>query len=120
MIRLGPQRRLTIPRGDTGSFSVPVQIDSQKATLFRFSIFNNGKVILSQDIAVENNNLIINFTHEDTKNLPLGHYYWDIKAYVNPVFNTENTKLVSVDEVHSYYAAYKLPECEITLATKYY
>jgi len=49
--------------------------------------------------------------------LPLGRYYWDIKIYVNPVHD-DTGLLVDGDEVHSYYAGYKLPECEITLASK--
>jgi len=53
----------------------------------------------------------ISLTHEDTVNLPIGKFLWDIKFYNNPVF--EDGKLVSGEEIDSYYAAYKMPECEI-------
>ena len=57
----------------------------------------------------------IRFGHEDTVDLPLGKYFWDIKIYVNPQYN-ESGLLIDGDEVDSYYAGFKLPECEITLA----
>lgn len=62
----------------------------------------------------------IDFTHEDTEKLPVGVYKWDIKIYVNPRYeNQEDTIPNDGDEVHSYYAGFKLPECEIALAPIY-
>lgn len=57
----------------------------------------------------------IRFEHQDTKEFPLGLYNWDIKIYTNPQYNSEGL-LIDGDEVHSYYAAFSLPECEIVLA----
>ena len=116
MIRLA-QRRLIIPRGDTGQFSVPALIDAvPDATVIAvFSIFNEQKRIWTHEYEVENGMVTIKFEHEDTKNLPIGRYYWDIKIYINPQYD-DSGLLIDGDEVHSYYAGFKLPECEITLA----
>ena len=43
--------------------------------------------------------------------MPVGKYFWDIKAYKNPTFI--DGELVDGEEVDSYYAAYSLPVCEI-------
>ena len=119
MIRLA-QRRLIIPRGDTGLFSVPALIDAiPDATVIAvFSIFNEQKRIWTHECEVENGMVTIRFEHEDTKNLPIGKYYWDIKIYVNPRYD-DSGLLIDGDEVHSYYAGFKLPECEVALAPYY-
>lgn len=62
--------------------------------------------------------ITINFTHNDTKNLPIGLYNWDIKIYTNPQ-RDDSGLLIDGDEVDSYYAGFKLPECEIALAPIY-
>lgn len=116
MIRL-VQRRLIIPRGDTGSFSLPaLAIETQSAnTIAVFSIFNNQKRIWTHEYPITNGMVVVKFDHEDTKDFPIGEYYWDIKTYVNPRYN-ESGDLIDGDEVHSYYAGFQLPECIITLA----
>ena len=55
--------------------------------------------------------LNIEFTHLETVNLTPGKYLWDIKFYVNPEF--ADGKLINGVEVHSYYAGFTLPVCEI-------
>ena len=118
MIRL-VQRRLIIPRGDTGSFSVPALInDIPDANIIAvFSIFNKDKRIWTKEYPIENGTVRINFTHEETEAFPLGKYWWDIKIYVNPRY--DGALLIDGDEVHSYYAGFQLPECEITMAPIY-
>ena len=117
MIRLA-QRRLIIPRGDTGQFSVPALIDAIPGAemIAVFSIFNEQERIWTHEYEVENGMVTIKFEHDDTRNLPVGKYFWDIKIYVNPEHDNETGLLINGDEVHSYYAGFKLPECEITLA----
>ena len=115
MIRLA-QRRLIIPRGDTGSFSVPALIDEipDANIIAVFSIFNEQKRIWTHEYPVSGGMVTISFEHEDTKDLPIGQYYWDIKIYVNPRYD-DSGLLIDGDEVHSYYAGFKLPECVIAL-----
>lgn len=114
MIRL-VQRRLIIPRGDTGSFSIPALPDVKTGDVAVFTIFDTlHNSIIYQKIVEELQDLVtVRFEHQDTVNLPVGDYYWDIKIYKNPVFIDE--ELVDGEEVDSYYAAYNLPECEIRL-----
>ena len=113
MIRLA-QRRLIIPRGDTGQFSVPALIQGENLIAV-FSIFNERERIWTHEYEVENGMVTIKFEHEDTKDFPIGVYNWDIKMYVNPRYD-ESGLLIDGDEVDSYYAGFKLPDCEITLA----
>ena len=116
MIRL-IQRRLIIPRGDTGDFTVPVLDQARGANCIAvFSIFDlqNGNVILQKEIEVSGDTIKVGFEHDETTNLPLGRYVWDIKIYINP--ERKNNKLINGDEVHSYYAGFEYPICEITLA----
>lgn len=117
MIRLIKQR-LIIPKGDTGSFSIPALENVPKEnTIAIFSIFNNDEVIYSQTQIVDQDTVTFTLEHEDTVGLKLGVYSWDIKVYVNPRYN-ENNLLIDGDQVHSYYTGFKTPECEIVLAPK--
>ena len=113
MIRLA-QRRLIIPRGDTGQFSVPA-LTSGENTIAVFSIFNQYKRIWTHEYPIQDGMVTIRFEHEDTKDLPIGRYNWDIKIYTNPEYD-ENGLLINGEEVDSYYAGFTLPECEIALA----
>lgn len=112
MIRL-VQRKLIIPRGDTGSFSIPVLPNTNSGDIAVFSILNPLKHerLFDKEIKEFDNSLQIRFTHEETVNLPAGQYNWDIKLYRNPVI--ENNILISGEEIDSYYAAFSLPICEI-------
>ena len=120
MIRLA-QWRLKIPQGDTGAFSLPALIsyNSEVETLAVFSIFNERERIFVKEIPVTSDMVTVSFTHQDTKDLPIGKYNWDIKIYINPQHD-ENGLLIDGDEVHSYYAGFKLPECEIAPAPIHY
>lgn len=113
MIRL-IQRRLIIPRGDTGSFTIPLLGTVNVNDVAVFSIFNplTHKKIFSKVISPQEEMLEINFSHDETINLASGKYVWDIKFYVNPQFNEYN-ELIGGDEVNSYYAGFNLPVCEI-------
>ena len=112
MIRL-VQRKLIIPRGDTGTFSVPVLPTLNTGDVAVFTIFNplTHTKVYQKVIEINGDVLVIRLEHGDTVNLPVNKYVWDIKFYQNPLFIDE--ELVSGDEVDSYYAAYSLPECEI-------
>ena len=112
MIRL-VQRRLIIPRGDTGSFSIPTIAAASSADIAVFTIFDclTRSKVFQKTVVPSGDTLQIEFTHNDTVNLVPGNYYWDIKFYKNPVYL--NDELVNGDEIDSYYAGFKLPECEI-------
>lgn len=112
MIRL-VQRKLILPRGDTGSFTIPVLPDFNAGDVAVFAIFNplNKTIVFKKQVEIADNKITIQFSHNDTVNLPAGKYLWDIKAYLNPEY--ADGKLVNGDQIDSYYASYKLPECQI-------
>jgi hypothetical protein len=112
MIRM-IQRRLIIPRGDTGSFFIPYLKAINPGDVAVFTIFDikTKTKIYQKLIAAEGDILNIAFTHGDTVNLKPGKYLWDIKFYTNPQIIDD--ELVNGDEVDSYYAGFSLPECEI-------
>ena len=117
MIRL-IARRLMLPRGDTGEFSIPLlesaTTSAQKVAIFSILDLINQKIIYQDEATIEGNIIKVIFTHEKTKNLPLGQYVWDIKLYTNPEY--KNNKLINGEAVDSYYAGFTYPVCEITLA----
>ena len=112
MIRLA-QRHLIIPRGDTGTFSIPMLATTNTGDYSVFTIFDPllHKKIFEKIMTVNDGVLSIDFTHNDTVNLPVGEYVWDIKFYKNALIVDD--VFVNGDEVDSYYAAFKLPICEI-------
>ena len=112
MIRL-IQRRLIVPRGDTGTFSIPVLAGKDTGDVSIFTVFDPlmHKKIFEKVMTLSGEMLTMELTHGDTVNLPVGQYVWDIKFYTNPIFAEE--KLIGGTEVDSYYAAFTLPACEI-------
>ena len=117
MIRL-IQRRLIIPQGDTGSFTIPVLPGLKAGDIAVFTIFDmTTKSKVYQKVFNDfDETLTVRFEHEDTANLPAGKFYWDIKIYQEPIYDEDNN-LIGGKEVDSYYAAYALPECEIRLTS---
>lgn len=111
MIRI-VQRKLIIPRGDTGTFTIPATM-AASGDVAIFTIFDciTHSKIFEKAVQSDTNNYVIEFTHNDTVNLKPGKYVWDIKFYKNPQYL--DNELVNGDEVNSYYAGYTLPDCEI-------
>lgn len=112
MIRL-IQRRLIIPRGDTGTFSVPVLSSYNSGDAAVFSIIDpkTQSRVYNKLMYVTDNVISVRFEHGDTVNLPVGKFLWDIKFYQNPII--DEGQVVSGKEVDSYYAAFTMPACEI-------
>jgi len=115
MIRL-IQRRLIIPRGDTGSFTIPVQGTVENGNVAVFSIYDpmTQKTVLEKEVTFTGGEetFTIEFAHADTVNIQPKKYVWDIKIYKNPQ-RDEDSLLIGGDEINSYYAAFSLPVCEI-------
>lgn len=112
MIRM-VKRRLIIPRGDTGSFSIPIIEAASVGDVAVFTIFDTltRTKVSEKELTITESILTFEFTHNDTVNLKPGKYLWDIKFYKNPVY--ADKKLVNGDEIDSYYAGFELPVCEI-------
>ena len=113
MIRL-LKRRLIIPRGDTGSFSIPTLGMISDGDVAVFGIFDclTHKTVLLKPIAATPTTLTFHFKREDTINLEPKKYYWDITIYRSPEYD-EDGEFINAAEINSYYSAYKLPICEI-------
>lgn len=107
------QRRLIIPRGDTGTFTVPALSPGQAGSVGVFTIFDpiTKTRIFQKQVELQENVFNIEFSHGDTVNLQAGDYLWDIKFYKNPIF--ADNKVIDGEEIDSYYAAFQTPKCEI-------
>jgi len=107
MIRL-IKRKLIIPQGDTGTFTIPTQGTVEEGDKAIFSVYDplTQETVLQKEIDATNETLSFTFTPDDTKDIePRGDYVWDIT-------------LIRSDSVDSYYAAFKLPPCEIRRVTR--
>ena len=106
------QRRLIIPRGDTGVFTIPAMTQAEGA-IGVFTIFDpiTNTRIFQKQVEIEGENFNISFSHADTVNLKAGEYLWDIKFYKNPIL--ADNKVIDGEEINSYYAAFQAPKCEI-------
>lgn len=113
MIRL-IQRRLIIPRGDTGTFTIPTQGTVQAGDKAILSIYDplTQTTVLEKIIDATADTLTFTFEHQDTVSIePSDRYVWDIKIYYGPQY--EDNKLIGATEINSYYAAFgkSLPKC---------
>ena len=113
MIRL-IQRRLIIPRGDTGSFTIPALGEVENGDVAVFCVFDTmtHKRIFTKMISPSEENLVINLTHNETLSMRPGKYVWDIRFYKNPDINS-NDEIIDSEEINSYYAGFSLPVCEV-------
>ena len=110
------QRRLIIPRGDTGTFTLPISGIVNEGDVAVFSIYSplTHKTVLEKEITFtgEEEQLLVSFAHKDTVNLTPGRYVWDVKIYNSPV-RDEDGILIDGASINSYYAPFSLPVCEI-------
>lgn len=121
MIRL-IQRRLIIPQGDTGTFTIPTQGEVEDGDKAVFSIFDNltNQTVLEKTIDADSEMLSFKIESQDTINLEPDNrgsrYSWDVTLQRNPLYDENG--LVHYDSVDSYYAAFGLPPCVIKKVTR--
>ena len=122
MIRL-IQRRLIIPQGDTGTFTIPMQGSMEANDKAIISIYDNltHETVLEKEMTVDEDMLSYTFASEDTAGLEPddkgSRYSWDITIQRNPLYD-DNDNLIHYDSVDSYYAAFSLPPCVIKRVTR--
>ena len=122
MIRL-IQRKLIIPQGDTGTFTIPMQGTMEQTDRAIISIYDNltHTTVLEKEMTQGDGTLSYTFATEDTTNLEAddrgNRYSWDITIQRNPLYD-ENENLIHYDDVDSYYAAFSLPPCVIKRVTR--
>ena len=121
MIRL-IQRRLIIPQGDTGTFTIPLQGTLSTGEKALISIYDNltRTIMLEREMEVGEDTLSYTFKTEDTINIEPddrgNRYNWDITLLREPQTDANNqTYYANVD---SYYAAFSLPPCVIKRVTR--
>jgi hypothetical protein len=116
------QRRLIIPRGDTGTFTLPLLPGTEQGDIAVFSIYDPLKkeVIYQRQYTITKEELNIPFAREDTLDIePSNRYEWDVKIYHGPVYadgtDSTNAKTIPINgaSINSYYSAFSLPACEI-------
>lgn len=122
MIRL-IGRKLIIPQGDTGTFTIPTQGTVSAGDVAVFAIYDNltHETVCEKKIEATAETLTFNFETEDTLNIEpsdnTGRYSWDIVLQRNPSYD-ENEQLIHYDSIDSYYAAFSLPPCMIKKVTR--
>ena len=114
-------RRLIIPKGDTGFFSLPNCGPHEEGDVAVFSAKDKltRKTIIEKIIDASGDGLLIEFKKEDTASLEAGKYFWDIKLYKNPIYN-EDGILIDAAEINSYYSAFEEPLLIIKEVAKNY
>lgn len=122
MIRI-VQRRLIIPQGDTGTFTIPTQGSVSTGDKAMLSIYDNltHTTVLEKVINATNDTLTFTFIQEDTLNLEPddrgSRYSWDITLFRNPTLG-EDDKILDAEDIDSYYSAFGLPSCVIKRVTR--
>lgn len=122
MIRL-VGRKLIIPQGDTGAFTIPTLGTVSEGDQAIFAIYDNLThiTVCEKKIPATPETLTFNFIPEDTKDIEPeekgGRYTWDVTILREPS-PTENNE-IEYGKVDSYYAAYKLPQCIIKRVTRH-
>ena len=127
MIRL-IQRRLIIPQGDTGTFTIPTQGTVDAGAVAILSVYDNltHKTIIEKEIPVESETLQFQFQSNDTLISKDGEriepddrgyrYSWDITLKRDPIY--EDSQITGYENIDSYYAAFGLPSCVIKRVTR--
>lgn len=129
MIRL-IGRRLIIPQGDTGTFTIPTQGEVSSGDKAILSVYDNltHKTIIEKKIDATSNTLEFQFESNDTLIAKDGEpiepddrgsrYSWDVTILRNPLYDENEGTLMHADDIDSYYAAFSLPPCVIKRVTR--
>lgn len=114
-------RRLIIPKGDTGFFSLPNCGVYDKKDIAVFSVKDplTRKTIIEKIVDASGDGLLIEFKKEDTAKLEAGEYFWDVKIYNDPIYD-EDGVLIDAAEINSYYSAFEEPLLIIKEVAKNY
>lgn len=118
MIRV-VQRRLIIPCGDTGTFTLPLLPGTEQGDVAVFSIYDTltKEVLLQKEKEITEQDLTFEFVRADTIDIVPSddRYVWDVRIYHEPIYN-ENGIPYDGTSINSYYSAFELPLCQIRIA----
>lgn len=112
------QRRLIIPRGDTGTFTLPLLPTAEQGDVAVFSIYDplTKKTLLQKKVIVAESEISFEFERSWTIDIePSDRYEWDVRIYHEPVYENNDDTTIPIDgsSIDSYYSAFGLPVCEI-------
>ena len=99
-----------MPRGDTGSFYLPVIGARGENDVAVFSVKNplTQETVIEKIVDASEPYLSIFLEMEDTINLDAQTYNWDVKLYRHPTYD-EDGQLIGAIQIDSYYSAFKEP-----------
>ena len=104
------QRRLIIPCGDTGTFTLPLLPTAKQGDTAKFSIYDplTRTTLLQKEVTIDGDTIDFEFESTDTNEIePSDRYQWDVRIYHTAA--NEDDKA----QIDSYYSAFGLPPCEI-------
>lgn len=103
--------RLIVPRGDTGSFTLPTKGFPNEEDKAVFSVRDplTRTTVIEKVLDASQPHLYIFLEHEDTCELEAKDYLWDITLYRNPQYDIETGEIIGGTEVETYYSGYKNP-----------
>lgn len=103
--------RLIMPRGDTTILTLPSRGCNDEGDLALFCVRDplTQKVVIKKTADAAQDFLVFELEHEDTCELEVKKYTWDITIYRKPKFDIETNEIIDAMEVESYYAAHKAP-----------
>lgn len=110
------QRRLIIPRGDTGTFTLPLLPGTEQGDVAVFYIYDplTREVLKSKSQEVNGDEISFEFARADTIDIePSNRYQWDVKIFHEPSAYNEDGIPIEGTSINSYYSAFTLPTCEV-------
>ena len=102
--------RIIIPKGDTGSFYLINKGAHSENDVAVFSVKDplTQKTVIEKIVDASECGITIEIENEDTRELPAGKYFWDLKLYRSPEYD-EDGILIDALEIDSYYSAFESP-----------
>lgn len=103
--------RIILPKGDTGSFRLPVKQDYNSSnSIAVFSVYDKltRKTIIEKEFTIADDGYVyINLSHADSVNAQVGKYWWDVKIYYLPKRDEEGN-LIDALQIDSIYSSHHM------------
>jgi uncharacterized protein YjiK len=82
---------ITLSRGDTGSVTINASGHTfTAADRALFTVKNNkGNVVKQSVYPIEDGQITVYFSNDDTDDLAAGNYTWDVRYIINPMYDTD-------------------------------
>lgn len=99
MVQIDERGNITLPRGDTMTFTLTLEnVSFPEGSVAVFAVRNGSETVLSKIFPIdEDNEIVVRVANNDTRDLPLGRYRWDVRLITNPEYD-ENNHIRAEDE----------------------